>query len=411
VRITALLLALPCVLTAQDHTILKELVADALLRNPEILAAQKKYEAARQRPAQERALPDPMVSAGWTSAGNPLPGAGVGSNPVANAGVMASQELPAPGKLRLRGEVAAKEADVEMQQFRAVEFDVIARLKIAYFGLDHAWLMQDVLESNREVLRSLLHVTEARYSVGKGAQADVFKAQTQITLIETRLVQFERERHAREAEINSLLDRPGSAALPRPPEPHFEPLNFSAEDLIEQARQRSPELMRDQKRIEASSLALNLARKDYSPDVTLNAGYYNMGSMPSMYMFRADVRIPIHTARTRAEITERSQEMAGAKHAYEATSKTLEYQIRDEFLAAQTAQKLIDLYTKVLIPQARLTVESSLASYQTGSTDFLSVLTNELAITDYEMNYHEQLHEFHTALVLLEQMSGAELIP
>ena len=63
------------------------------------------------------------------------------------------------------------------------------------------------------------------------------------------------------------------------------------------------------------------------------------------------------------------------------------------------------------MPQARLTVESSLASYQTGGTDFLSVFTNELAVIDYEMNYHEQMREFHLAMARLEEMTGVELIP
>ncbi len=81
---------------AEGKLDLSQLVREALERNPEILAAQKKYEAARQRPAQEGALPDPMFSAGWNSSGNPLPGAGLGTEPVANIGAMLSQPLPAP---------------------------------------------------------------------------------------------------------------------------------------------------------------------------------------------------------------------------------------------------------------------------------------------------------------------------
>ena len=79
---------------AEGKLDLSQLVREALERNPEILAAQKKYEAARQRPAQEGALPDPMFSAGWNSSGNPLPGAGLGTEPVANIGAMLSQPLP-----------------------------------------------------------------------------------------------------------------------------------------------------------------------------------------------------------------------------------------------------------------------------------------------------------------------------
>ena len=44
-------------------------------------------------------------------------------------------------------------------------------------------------------------------------------------------------------------------------------------------RQNSPLLRRDQKMIERGELGLNLARKEYYPDFTLNAGYFNMGSM------------------------------------------------------------------------------------------------------------------------------------
>ena len=67
---------------------LADVVAEALARNPEIAAAQKRHDAARQRPVQEHSLPDPMVSAGYNASGNPLPGAGLGTEPTANIGVM-----------------------------------------------------------------------------------------------------------------------------------------------------------------------------------------------------------------------------------------------------------------------------------------------------------------------------------
>lgn len=389
---------------------LNELIAEVLGSNPEVLAAQKRYEAARQRPAQARSLPDPMVSFGWNASGQPWPGAGLGTEPTANIGVMASQELPYPGKLRLKGIVASKEADAEAQQFRAAQLSVISRLKQAFYRLQHAYAMLDVLERNRTSLESLLRVTEARYSVGKAAQADVFRAQTQITVLETRIVQIERERRSREAELNSLLSHRQGSHLRRPEEPHMQPLAFSEAELLTKVGGMAPMLARDQKMIERAQSALSLARKDYYPDFTVNGGYYNMGSMPPMYMFRADVKVPLRLGRTRAEVAERNQELAGAKYTYEATARSLEYRIRDEYNAAETAQKLLDLYLRTALPQARLAVESSLASYQTGSLDFTAVLANEVAAFEYEMNYHEQMQEFHLSLARLEEMTGVELI-
>jgi outer membrane protein TolC len=83
--------------TPEKRISLRELTSEAMANNPEIVAAQKKYEAARQRPTQESTLPDPMISVGYASVGNPLPGAGLGTQPVANVGVMVSQEVPFPG--------------------------------------------------------------------------------------------------------------------------------------------------------------------------------------------------------------------------------------------------------------------------------------------------------------------------
>jgi cobalt-zinc-cadmium efflux system outer membrane protein len=110
---------------------LADVVAEALAKNPEIIAAQKRYDAARQRPTQERSLPDPMVSAGYSANGRPWPGAGLGTEPTSNIGFMVSQELPYPGKLNLRAAIVAREADAVSQDIEAARLSVTARVKQA----------------------------------------------------------------------------------------------------------------------------------------------------------------------------------------------------------------------------------------------------------------------------------------
>src|SRR6266571_4062811 len=111
-----IIVALPALAAAQP---LAELVDEALRSNREILAAQKKYEAARQRPTEASSLPDPTVSVGYTANGGPWPVAGIGTAATSNAGIAVSQEIPFPGKRKLRGEIALKEADAEFEQYRA----------------------------------------------------------------------------------------------------------------------------------------------------------------------------------------------------------------------------------------------------------------------------------------------------
>ena len=102
-----------CVRTAaaqQAVLDLDALVSEALRNNPEVRAAQKRYEAARQRPVQQSSLPDPMISAGYSSVGSPRPVAGLGTEVMARAGVSISQEFPFPGKRKLAGEISSKDA-------------------------------------------------------------------------------------------------------------------------------------------------------------------------------------------------------------------------------------------------------------------------------------------------------------
>ena len=396
--------------TPDARVSLRELTAEAIKNNPEILAAQKRYEAARQRPTQQSSLPDPMVSLGYNSVGNPLPGAGLGREPQANAGVMVSQEVPFPGKLKLKGEMASKEAQAEFQQYQAVQLGVISRLKQAYYRLQYSYAALDLLAHHRELFEALLQMAVDRYSAGVAAQADVFRAQTQISILETRLVRLERERRSREAEIDAILNRAVGTPAGRPEESKPKESTATLEELLASARRNSPMLVRGQKMIERSELAVNLAKKEYDPDFTLNAGYYSMGSMGSMYELRADVKVPLYFWRKQsAGVAEQAIGLSQARHDYEAVDQSLRFQIQDAFLSAQASAKLMKIYAQTVAPQASLELESSLLAYGAGRVDFLSVISDYIMSFDYAMNYYDESLNYLLALARLEEMTGQPL--
>lgn len=396
---------------ASARSPLQELVEEALRRSPEILAAQKCVEAARQRPDRESALPDPMVSLGYTSAGRPWPLARIGREPTANAGVMVSQQIPAPGKTRLRGIIAQREAEAEFQDYLQARLGVVSRVKQAWYRLHYTYAAANLLERNRDLLRKFLRVAEARYAVGKGMQQDLFRAQTQLSVLEAKLERMRQERRSREAEINSLLFRALDTPLPRPPDPALIELRQSLDDLNAAARDNSPLLRGGEKRIQGAELAVNLARKDYYPDYTVSGGYFNMGGMPDMYQFRVDVSVPLWFARKqRAGVAERAHLLSQSRQEFAAGENALLFRIKDDYLMAQTSLRLVRMYADTLIPQAALTLESSLPSYETGGVDFLTLLSNLMNTVEYQGNYHEELLSFHLALIRLEEMTGLTLI-
>ena len=383
---------------------------EVLRSNPDVVAAQKSYEASRQRPTQASSLPDPMISLGYVSVGNPLPGAGLGSQVLSNIGLMYSQELPYPGKLKLRGEIASKEAEATFQQYQAVQLAVISRLKQAYYRLQYAYAASDLLIRDRELLNKLVNVTQNRYAVGKAAQQDVLKAQTQVSILETRLVKLEQQRLSSEADIDSVLNRRPGSPVGRPEGLNPKELSVTLEELYAAARQNSPMLRRDQKMIERSELSVNSARKEYYPDVTLTGGYFNQGSMAPMYQFQANFKVPVYFWRKqRAGVEEQVSMLSQARQTYESTDQSLHFRIKDDYTMAQASSKLMKLYAQTVVPQGNMALESSFSTYETGTVDFLSVLTNFTTVLDYEMNYYDEALSFALALSRLEEMTGQPL--
>jgi outer membrane protein, heavy metal efflux system len=389
---------------------LDTLIEEALRRNPEILAAQKKYEAARQRPSQAGSLPDPMLSLGYTSNGGPWPVAGIGTAATSNVGVMFAQEVPFPGKRKLRTEISSKEADAEFEQYRAVRLSVISRLKQAWHELHHAAVGIEFVGRYQQILTSMLRVSESRYSVGRAPQQDVFKAQTQYAILETQLVRFQQQRAAKEIEINALLNRRGADPVDIPAEMALGEMPATLEELLARGRASAPVLSRDRKLIERGTLATNLARKDYFPDYVVSGGYFNQGSMPPMWQFRVDFKLPATFGRKQsAGVTEQSFMAAEARRTYEATQTDLEARIREQYVMADSARKLASLYEKSVIPGARLGMESAMTAYETGTLDFMPLFSNFMTVVEYELMYHEEVMNFHVALARLEEMAGVEV--
>ncbi|MBK5290818.1 MAG: TolC family protein [Acidobacteriia bacterium] len=407
-----LLAALSCPLFGQGERLrLMPLLEEALAANPEIQAARRRYEASRQRPSQASSLPETMLSLGYSSNGSPLPGAGIGVEPTSNAGFMVTQEFLFPGKRKLLGDMSKRESEAEFQRYQQQQLLVVARVKEAYHRLNHNWEVIELIESYRDLLRRFLKISEVRYSVGKAEQQDVLKAQTQISILETRLERERLDQHMRESELQALLNRSSATPLPRPAAIRGGQFHLNIEDLVKQARAASPMLLEEEKMIQRGETALHLARKDVYPDYAVSGGYFNMGRMPDMYQFKVDFKLPTSFFRKqRAMVAEESHQLAASRKSYESAYQRVLNEIRQSYLMAQSSYRLMELYSKTVGPQANLTVESSVVSYEAGKVDFLNVLMNMITALETEENYHMEMLQFHLSLVKLEQLTGLRLI-
>jgi len=322
------------------------------------------------------------------------------------------QELPYPGKRDLRGRIAAKEADAEIPNVEAARRRVRAEVKVAYYELWGVGKAIEITGRNKELLEKLARIAEERYKLGKGLQQDVLRAQVEVTRIRQRQTLLDQRRRTLEAQIASLLLRPGDAPLGAlPAEIAKSGLPYSLEELISRGVENSPEIRRQEELIEQSRLAADLARKEFYPDFSVSWDYQNRTSgMPEMYGLRFTMNLPIfNKGRRYAAVNEASETQAGARQMREALRTVLLFQVKEQFLSARASDELLTLYLKALVPQSALTLESSMAAYQVGSLDFLSLITNFITVLDYETSYYEELARYQQALARLEELTGIEL--
>ncbi|HXJ44401.1 MAG TPA: TolC family protein, partial [Bryobacteraceae bacterium] len=293
----------------------------------------------------------------------------------------------------------------------AVQLNIRSRVTQAYHRLHHAYVAIGILEQARGVVSQMLEVAQLRYSLGKLPQQEIFRTQTQLSILEARIIEMQRDQKMAEAEINNLLNRKPGSAVGEPVMSGDEPVLPSLESLLERAGDSAPELKRNQKMIERGELQVNLARKDFHPDYTVAAGYYYMGTMSPMYQVRVDIPIRIFgEKRQRPALAEQVDRLAEARRNYEVADQSLQFRIREAYISAESALRLAKLYKSTILPQSSLTIESALTAYANGTGDQTSVLTNVIAKTDSEERLHEAELSCLLALARLEELTGASIL-
>jgi outer membrane protein TolC len=288
--------------------------------------------------------------------------------------VTLSQDLPFPGKRRLRGRIAALEADQLDQQLARARLAVAAAVRRAYFGLLQSRALADLTREQSEVWRQIEGVARVRYSVGQGNQQDVLRTQVELTRVGQALAEQEAEASIRLAEINRLLGRPAEATLDAsfalgeigPAE------SLSAE--LERARSLSPELTAARSAIDRARLAVELARKEYRPDFNVQGGYMNRGGLDPMWQAGVSLNLPIRRGRRAGAVAEAEAVLAAAESRLAAVELQLRLRTQERLAQLEAARNVATLYREGIVPQDRMSVEAAIASYQSGRIPFISVL-------------------------------------
>ena len=350
---------------------LMEVVANALAGNPNLLAARSKWEAMQNRPAQAGALADPM----FTLRGMDM--ADGGDFPNANEKQFAlEQPLTGFGKGRLRRQAAEYGARAMEYEYETMALDLALDAKETYYGLWSARQVREIVRDETNVLARLAAVAQTTYAAGQSGQADVIKAQTEVAMLEPRLLDLDAQIRNAEAKLNVLMGRAADEPLEIASLPEL--ADAAGDDLRDLAEKNRPEIKQAEAVLAQARIERTRMGRESLPDYRLGVEYRTYrDNEPDMAMFMVSVDLPIWRGKIRAGIREADQMVAAGQAALEASRQQADLDARQAWFNAQAARKTLALYRETLIPQAGARFEASEAGYRAGQVDFMDLLESE----------------------------------
>jgi len=383
----------------------------ALSQNPDIQAARKKMEALAHRVPVAASLPDPVLQV--TAQPEPVQTAAGQQELI----VAANQKFLLFGKLRSRASLAESQTGVARAQLAAVELATIAQVKRAYYELYFLQQTTSVTEDEQKLLVEIREVANTRYKAGSTSQQDVLRADLEVSQVENDLIRLRQQLASGQARLARLLHIAPQTPVAALDELLQEQAPRDLELLQQQAVLARPELHAQLAAIRRDRSAVNLARLDYKPDVTLGLSWIDVaenGISPvsngrDSFFLSAGVNLPIYRKRLDSSVRSAEAQVVSAVREYDSLRDGTLEEVTDLFAQARSQEEMLLLFREDLLPKARQTLEVSNQAYHVGEVDFLQLIDNWRQLLRYEINYYRLEASLRQTLAELERVVGGIL--
>lgn len=384
---------------------LDDVLALALRDNPAILNAGQRAQALRARPAQVSALDDPTVS--WEAWDIPESWR---IDAAENNIFRLTQKLPFPGKRRLAGAAATHEADAAGEDARGTRLDVRAAVTRAYADLWFTAERARIIARDRALFERSARTAESQYAIGQTAQADVLRAEVELThsVIEQRTAGLAID--AARAELNALLSRTPDAPLGDPEPPAVRPIDTPLALLIERALGARPELAGQRAMIDREQSGVALAELGYLPDFEVSIGRFLNYGRSDGFGAMASMTLPFaHLEKYGAAVSEARVRVSGAESALRGLQDGIRRDVAQAYARANAAALEYELARSTHVPHAEQAVHANEAAYASGAVTFASLLDALRTMQDTHLQHAEAAADWLRAVAALERAVGGPL--
>lgn len=394
---TTCLLTMPAHGQALDWTSAEAVAAAAVDSHPALITIDARARAAAERIRVAGSYPNPMLMAGVQDQQIDL------SRDEMMTMYMIGAAQTIPRRERRDALRQSAQLDVLALQLEAasVREEIRRDALFAWYDLAATDSKITATEQLAAALDAVVAAARFRYEAGTTIQADVIRAQLQRSTIDHQLLSLGGERRIAAARLLAQLGLTLTTEIPR----------LHLPDATEgRAIESAPVISNDHPALAAVAnevadreQQVRLARLIAKPDWNIEASYGMRPEEKDMFSVIARVELPVRRSsviepQIRAAIAERD----AAAQRLEVFRRQLLEALGVAYSEHADATRQLRLHEEVLVPQARLAFESSLAAYQTGKDVFEAVVNSEATWLALEINYFDLLRRHIKAITDFE---------
>jgi len=369
------------------------IVAAVLARNPDLDAARAAWRAAVAAYPTAVALDDPMAR----YAVAPF---SIGSEAPFGQRLELSQELPWPGRRRLRGDAALASAEAAHADVEALRLDLAEAAVQAFDDLYIAARALEINQHHRELLERIERSVIAQYSVGRGSQQDPLEARARVIELDRERLMLEAQRRVAVAMLNRLLHRSSDAELPPPPG------RLGAAASADAPREHP-------RRAAAAARARARDAEVEDAELTFYPSFEVMGSYDSMWdtwqhrwMIGVGIAIPLQRGKRAADVERARAEQARATAELSSVTDMLAEGRARARQEVDATQKVLELYDEQLLPTLRQRVEAAVAGFTAGQNPFSTAVMAEHELREVELATERTRADLDRRLAALDRLEG-----
>lgn len=366
-------------------------------------------DALKEQATAAGQLPDPELRVGL--ANFPIESGGFTTEPMTQAVLGIRQAFPA-GDTRTLSTQQFQSLSAEMDRSAdARARDVLTAVRIAWLDTYYWERAHAIVSETRPYFEDLVTVTRSLYAVGRKDQQDVLRAELELSRLDDRLIDIDRQRRAARATLSQWIGSASSRPIAEKPPAWGE---LPDRQAFSDELTRHPIVLAADARFNARDAGVRLAEEQDKPGWALDFGYGYREGLLADGSPRSDfvslsiiVDLPFFSEnRQDREFAAALSERRAAANSREALLRQLTSRLDAEFVRWEALSQRIELYEQRILIQTEDQSNAALAAYRSETGDFADVMRGVIDDLDARLELARLQTERRQSYAVLANLGG-----